>query len=126
MKEPLAFRPIPRPVSEHIRAHLFRAVRVLPPDKEGYWCPRFLTLMANRLEMGRLRYGPISVGKFDSVSFAIRRLRLYLEDGNLEHLVDAANLCLVEWMKARIGLSEHPRPRWAPADDNKEHARRAE
>jgi hypothetical protein len=44
------------------------------------------------------------------------------ESGNLEHLVDAANLCLVEWIKAHIGLSQHPSPHWAPSDDG-EHSK---
>ena len=43
--------------------------------------------------------------------------------GNLEHLVDAASLCLVEWVKSSIGLGQHPSPSWAPTDNGGEHSK---
>ena len=120
-RDPHEHRAHNRTVTARLREAALRRCGVIrDPDTEGFWCARFTQLMRNRLEMGRFRYGPLSVGRFDSVSSAIRRLETYRDaDGNLEHLVDAANLCLVEWIKARLGLSEHPSPRWAPTDDGR-------
>lgn len=53
----------------------------------------------------------------NNVGSAIRRLRAYLRTGNTEHLVDAANLCRVEFV-----AGSHPRKHWAAADDDGEHA----
>jgi hypothetical protein len=56
--------------------------------------------MRNRLVMGAFRYGLLkegSGGNYDSISSAIQRLKLYQQTGNQEYLVDAANLCLVEF-----------------------------
>lgn len=64
------------------------------------WSPRFETAMRNRLIMGAIRYGRMhSQGKTkrDRVRSAITRLMLYAKDGNQEHLVDAANECLLEF-----------------------------
>jgi hypothetical protein len=76
---------------------------------------RFVTLMRNRMALGFFRYGLIteSLRRYDNVASAIRRLRLYLEDGNQEHLVDAANLCLCEF----VTKSSNPRAEWCPIDD---------
>jgi hypothetical protein len=44
-------------------------------------------------------------------------LRKYKADGNQEHLVDAANLCMVEFIQPAC----HPSPHFTPSDDG-EHA----
>ena len=65
------------------------------------WNYEFEKLMRNRLIMGRIRYGGLHEHKgrvlYDHVGSAINRLRMYQRTGNAEHLVDSANLCLVEF-----------------------------
>jgi len=80
------------------------------------WSPRFESLMRNRLLMGSFRYGrmkdPAKTGRFDNIKDAIRRLQEYQETGNDELLVDAANLCLIEFQ-----AGAHPRKHFMAADD---------
>ena len=78
----------------------------------------FYSLMLNRLVMGAMRYGPIAGahhakhgytpnvlsvdhgatnGGSKRVASAIDRLVAYQESGNREHLVDAANMCGIEF-----------------------------
>ncbi len=80
------------------------------------WSPQFETFMRNRLIMGGLRYGVFGDPKkatYDNVGSVIRRMRLYKKTGNQEHLVDAANICLCEF----VDQSGHPDPHWSPTDD---------
>jgi hypothetical protein len=58
-------------------------------------------------------------GRYDNVGSAIKRLQAYLEDGNKEHLADAANLCMCE----HVTESCHPSPAFRGTDDG-EHTRR--
>lgn len=65
--------------------------------------------------MGRFRYGRMddsAKGDYDCVKSAIRRLKLYRLTGNIEHLVDVANLCLVEFVHGR-----HPNKHFEAVDD---------
>ena len=106
-----------RTVTERIREHLEAAAfpRVLPDLsslRESEWCPEFERHMRNRLVMGAFRYGLFSdPDKFayqclDSIR---RRLAAFEQDGNLEHLVDAANLCMIEYVRGqRNGLVLNP------------------
>ena len=58
--------------------------------------------MRNRLLMGAFRYAPFSsqrVREYDNPDGIRRHLEEYLETGNGEHLVDIANLALVEFTK---------------------------
>lgn len=83
----------------------------LPPgdgDFEAFaaaqWSDEFERLMRNRLIMGALRYGPLGArGKpqYDRVASIKKRLDKYAADGNLEMLVDAANLALLEFVEGR-------------------------
>lgn len=92
--------------------------RVVPPLNElklDQWCPEFEELMRNRLVMGSFRYGLLknnSGSGFDSIGSALERLRLYRDTGNQEHLVDAANLCLVEFQ-----AETHPNVHMSATDD---------
>lgn len=52
----------------------------------------------SRLEMGHLRYGMRGRNFHDAIGSSIARLGDYLAHGNLEHLVDVANLCEIEWI----------------------------
>ena len=79
------------------------------------WSPEFERLMRNRLVMGALRYGRIQDNrgkKYLRVKDAIRRLNEYEEGGNLEHLVDAANLILLEFE-----CGAHPKKHFNSVDD---------
>lgn len=66
------------------------------------WCPKFEQLMRNRLIMGALRYGKLGApGKpqYDRTASMSRRLIAYDRTGNLELLVDIANLALCEFVE---------------------------
>ena len=88
---------------EHLRIH--------------QWNDQFITLMRNRLLFGAYRYGEFAkqdIYATDVVNSAIERLKAYQkpEGGNAEHLVDAANCCLVEFNHQR-----HPKFHFEATDD---------
>jgi hypothetical protein len=86
------------------------------------WSPEFETLMRNRLVMGAFRYGLLKApGKpqWNRTKSIARRLAAYDQDGNREHLVDVANMALLEFEE---GPHRH-RP--IHAQDDGEHAERA-
>lgn len=79
------------------------------------WSDKFESLMRARLRMGAFRYGPLKQqvpNGYDNIGSAIERLRLYQLTGNLEHLVDAANLALVEFV-----TGAHPLRHFKSVDD---------
>ena len=74
---------------------------------------QFERYMRNRLLMGAFRYGTFLEQRgqglrHDNIPSALRRLRKYWAsaEGNQELLVDAANLCLVEF----VAPGSHPSP----------------
>jgi hypothetical protein len=85
-----------------------------PPPKmslermyETQWSDEFIGYMRNRLVVGCMRYGDIRKGeKKDNVRRAIQCLQYYVETGNQEALVDAANFCVVEFLNP--GSHSHP------------------
>lgn len=80
-----------------------------------------LHLMKNRMIFGGYRYGPTPLQKrreFDNIADIKRRLDLYEKEGNMEHLVDAANITIIECLK-----KNHPNFHFKSSDDG-EHARR--
>ena len=82
--------------------------------RESEWSVEFETLMRNRLVMGAFRYGLMrrSVKKgYDRIGSAVKRLEEYRRTGNTELLVDAANLCMVEFV-----TGEHPKKHFKAAD----------
>jgi hypothetical protein len=120
-------------VTEHIRAHLLKGVMTTPVGDKAMtkeqavnmaWSDEFETLMRNRLLMGRFRYGgtlkpkPGTKSNYDQVHSAIDRLHKYLDTGNQEHLVDAANLALVEFVLPSID-----KPVFFEAADDGEHTK---
>ena len=79
------------------------------------WSPEFEQLMRNRMVLGAFRYGLLNDPKkpnWDRIPSIQRRLVAYQQDGNLEHLVDAANLCQLEFEEGR-----HPNRHFAAVDD---------
>ena len=81
-------------------------------------CPDFEEYCKNRMIMGYFRYGSltsqIGKAKYDNIGAINRRLALYNKDHNREHLVDIANLAMVEF-------ATHPNYPFKSVDDG-EHA----
>lgn len=104
---------------EHIRERLLAPQNIYKELCVTEWDSRFEQLMRNRLIVGAFRYGRLRdvSKKFDTITSIIRRAELYRKDGNQEHLVDIANLALVEFVRP----SCHINPVWRPVDDG-DHA----
>ena len=90
-----------------------------PPLEElrkSEWSDEFEELMRNRLIVGSFRYGLLKDSNkpsYKRVSSIIDRLKLYLEDGNTEHLIDAAAISLAEYV-----CGDHPLKHFGPNDDH--------
>ena len=81
--------------------------------KKTEWNYDFENLMRNRLILGALRYGLLSENKhYDTITSIRQRLDLLEQDGNGEHLVDIANLCLVMFTR-----KDHPKFHFKSQDD---------
>ena len=66
------------------------------------WSAQFERFMRNRLIMGALRYGTLGSPqkkKYNRILGIQKRLDQYALSGNLENLVDIANLALVEYVE---------------------------
>ena len=87
--------------------------------EESQWNPKFEELRKNRMILGFFRYGKIlgNKKKFANVDSAILRLKKYQETGNSEFLVDAANLCMIEFAQ-----ENHPNFHFDSVDDG-EHTK---
>ena len=113
--------------TEWLRERLLRGVNTtavgdktesLAELRKTEWCEEFEMLMRNRLLVGRFRYGKMAdpeKGNFEIPENIILRVRAYQRTGNLEHLVDVANLALVEFRH-----SKHPKKHFSSADDGQE------
>lgn len=95
-------------VTELIRANLLRFWPKPVPDlfvlKQTERSPEFERLRLNRMVMGALRYGLLGVSgkpQYDRVECMIRRLKTYKQDRNAEHLVDVANLAMLEFVEGK-------------------------
>lgn len=94
-----------RPSLEHLRL--------------GQWNEDFEQLMRNRLVMGAFRYGTFEEQKHlrrDNVPSILKHAALYQQTGNAEHLVDVANLALVEFTRP-----SHPAFHFEAIDDGAHH-----
>jgi hypothetical protein len=114
-------------ITEHIRASLLAKLPSLDPLpapvsleyvlSRQTLVERFESLRCNRLAFGFFRYHHNfhsgERGRYNSIDSAIDRLRRYKEDGNQEHLVDTANLCMVEFVQPAC----HSNPHFTPTDD---------
>lgn len=67
--------------------------------KKSQWNNKFEELRLNRMLLGFFRYGFMlgNTRKYDNIGSAIKRLQKYQETGNAEFLIDAANLCMIEF-----------------------------
>jgi len=105
-------------ITEHIRDHLLLGLshEKKPPLedlKKTEWNAEFEKLMRNRLIMGALRYELLSDKvSYDSINSMRQRLDLLEQDGNGEHLVDIANICLVMFTR-----KDHPKFHFHAQDD---------
>jgi hypothetical protein len=83
---------------------------------ESEWSPRFEYMMRHRLIMGSFRYELFEEKKrkleYDMPGEAIRRIKAFQKSGNLEHLVDAANMLLIEFE-----CGNHPKRHFSATDD---------
>jgi hypothetical protein len=104
------------------RAPLAPAWPSLDDLRASEWSARFETLMRNRLVIGGGRYGWIGAARklqWCRVQSAVARLTEYTKTGNLEMLVDVANLCLLEFEEGA-----HPMRHWRSKDDEMHVMRR--
>lgn len=87
------------------------------------WSTEFEYLMRNRLIVGSYRYGLIGADgkpKYDRLKAIRTRLDDYEKGGNLERLVDVANLCLLEFCETDHPL-KHFRSAGVEADEAGDH-----
>ena len=108
-------------VHEHIRNSLYRKAHLLdsrsyPAMKLSEWSSEFEQLMRNRLIVGALRYGPMKAPRPQGhtvklIGMILDRLEGYDVTGNLEMLVDIANLALIEFVH-----SDHPTKHFKAVD----------
>ena len=111
-------------VSEHIRRHLLdnlgcfdcKPMPSLEELRAKQWSAEFEELQRNRMIVGAFRYGMVATQRrataYDNVGSLIDRARAYIETGNMEHLVDIANLAMIEF---KIGV--HPERHFHATDD---------
>ena len=73
--------------------------------------------------LGAYRYGILtdpSTPLYDNVGGAKRRIKLYEDTGNLEGLVDAANLLMIEFVRSR-----HPKKHFTDTGESTERVSRS-
>ena len=74
----------------------------------------FIQGMRDRMEFSLNKYGPVRDAyphKVNAIKSMLLRLEKYNADGNTEHLIDAANYCMIEFM-----CPAHPEAHFAPTD----------
>ena len=79
------------------------------------WFPDFIELMRYRMLQGIYRYGLFkdpNQPNYDRISSVRKRLDLYQQTGNGEHLVDCANILGIEFTKR-----SHPNFHFTSIDD---------
>ena len=116
-------------VFDHIRSHLLSGVVTELQERVSLEhvlqtqtiVSEFERLRRNRLAEGYYRYRQnlqcYEPGNYRPIESAIARLQKYLIDGNQEWLLDAANLCAVEFVRP----GSHDSPHMDSVDDG-EHA----
>lgn len=122
---------MPRTIHDILRERLLTKAgiiksSILTPDLDMIGkiqsCPKFEEYRKNRMLMGYFRYGPlvcqIGKAKYDNIGSIEKRIAQYKKDHNREHLVDIANLAMIEF-------ATHPDYPFSSVDDG-EHARALE
>lgn len=94
-----------------------------PPDelREQERSPLFEKLRRNRMVMGALRYGRLgdkNKPQYNRIDSIKKRILIYEETGNLECLLDIANLCECEFVEGK-----HLKRHFNSVDDG-EHAKK--
>lgn len=110
-------------IHDYLRARLLEQAGIFAPVEPApsleeierlQSCPQFEAYRKNRMLMGYFRYGSlrsqIGKDKYDNVGSIEKRLSIYKSDHNREHLVDIANLAMVEF-------ATHPDYPFRAADD---------
>lgn len=117
-------------------ALLFNRLTITPPQKEGSsklmstsatapateFSDVFVQRMRNCMSVSFFKYGPVAAAypeKVDALESLQMRLERYVDTGNTEFLVDAANFAMIEFMHPR-----HPNA-FYKATDSKESPGRA-
>lgn len=81
----------------------------------------FVKHMKDRMLMSFFKYGPLEKGfpeKVNALGSMEERIRLYMETGNKEHLTDAANYLMIEFMRPR-----HPNAHFRATDSDESPGR---
>lgn len=111
-------------VTEHIRSRLLGPAEYADtlgkaPDIDIIgainWFPKAIRYAKNRMITGFFRYGNFhdpGQPKYDRIRSAIHRLKKYQQTGNTEHVIDALNLCGIEFEKP-----SHPKAHFKAIDD---------
>jgi hypothetical protein len=90
---------------------------------DAQWCRRFESLRLMRMAVSYFRYGPQTrpdIPSYDHIGYALAECKAYLSDGNQEHLLDAANLLMLEFMRPCC----HAAPHLSPTDGQSYEATR--
>lgn len=113
-------------VTELIRERLESGIELRPSLDElrlSEWSRTFEKHMRRRLIVGAMRYQTFAEKRaghgYDVIGSIRRRLESYESDGNLEHMVDIANLCMIEFE-----APSHRNPTWKSIDDGQHVERR--
>jgi hypothetical protein len=72
--------------------------------KKSEWSDNFEKLMRNRLIMGAFRYGKLNEKNkpvYDRTTEIKKRCNKYIDTGNIEFLVDIANMCMLEFEEGK-------------------------
>lgn len=64
---------------------------------DGWW--EAVKGMLNRMAISEQKYGPVEESTTDCKAELDRRWRMYLDTGNTEWLLDAANFAIIEFLK---------------------------
>ena len=99
--------------AEEISKHdmIIRFPDHVPPTEFSH---TFVQGMANRMATSYSKYGAVKdayPARVDAIRSLLLRLDRYERDGNTEHLIDAANYCMIEFMAPK-----HPEAHFAPTD----------
>jgi len=81
------------------KTNIYNSVPDIDKIKQLQYSKKFTKLMNNRMIMGFFRYGKKKTrnANYDYIASAKRRILLYEQIGNLEYLVDAANMLRMEF-----------------------------